>query len=132
MDFYSVDPWDERRADLRDATNTAILANELRGVDNTIRVAASAWGGKMPLRRDVIHPRDLMPIFDPDEREREGRNANRNGSTIEQDKRRAREYAERFHSETREAKALLGLEDGIRPGAMEPVIAKVDESENGI
>lgn len=118
MDFYSVDPWDERRADLRDSANTAVLANELRGVDNTIRVIAKGLGATVKLRRDLLHPRDLMPIFDPDERELE-RGDETNG---EAEKQRAAEYAERFHRERQETKRLLGLPDGINPNAMEPEI----------
>lgn len=118
MDFYSVDPWDERRADLRDATNTAVMVNELRGLDNTVRVIAGGMGAKVKLRRDVLHPRDLMPIFDPDEREREGRSED----IAEQEKQKAREYAERWDRERRDEKERLGLPEGIRPGAMEPVM----------
>lgn len=125
MEFYSVDPWDERRADLRDATNTSVVVNELRGLDNTIRVIGNGWGAKMKLRRDLLHPRDLMPIFDQEERDRD---QNGEGTTAEsaqrREKQKAREYAERFYAEQQKVKALLGLGEGIRPGAMEPVIAE--------
>lgn len=120
MDFYSVDPWDERRADLRDATNTSAMVNELRGLDNTVRVIASGLGAKMKLRRDVLHPRDLMPVFDQEELDRETAAE----SAQHQEKQKAQEYAARFYREHEETKALLGLGKDIRPGAMEPVIVE--------
>lgn len=120
MEFYSVDPWDERRADLRDATNTSVMVNELRGLDNTVRVIASGLGAKMKLRRDVLHPRDLMPNFDQEE-QHSGEEAGAE-SFQRQEREKALEYAARFHQEQQKVKARLGLGEGIRPGALEPVI----------
>jgi hypothetical protein len=119
MEFYLVDPWDERRADLRDATNTSVMVNELRGLDNTVRVIASGLGAKMKLRRDVLHPRDLMPNFEQEEQSGEEAAAK---SFQRQEREKALEYAARFHQEQQKVKALLGLGEGLRPGALEPVI----------